>query len=108
MPLSRLRESESAGVRAPCPLSRLRERAGVRAEVGPRLKAEAGARRAAADAGTVRWRIPGQARRSEISPARKRARRGPSASTSAPVLSTPATVPLTLAPSGSSSFTGFP
>ena len=49
-----------------------------------------------------------QARRSEISPERKRARRGPSASTSAPVLSTPATVPLTLAPSGSSSLTGLP
>ena len=47
-------------------------------------------------------------RRSEISPERKRARRGPSASTSAPVLSTPATVPLTLAPSGSRSFTGLP
>ncbi len=48
------------------------------------------------------------ARRSEISPERKRARRGPSANTSAPVLSTPATVPLTLAPSGNSNLTGLP
>ena len=44
-----------------------------------------------------------QARRSEISPERKRARRGPSASTSAPLASTPATLPVTAAPSGSSS-----
>ena len=52
--------------------------------------------------------VAGYARRSEISPARNRARRGPSASTSAPLASTPATLPVTVAPSGSSSFTILP
>jgi len=51
---------------------------------------------------------PAQARRSESSPDRKRERRGPSASTSAPLASTPATVPFTAPPSGSTSFTGLP
>ena len=57
---------------------------------------------------SARTRLGPHARRSVISPDRKRARRGPSASTSAPLASTPATLPVTVAPSGSSSRTGLP
>ena len=48
------------------------------------------------------------ARRIVISPDRKRARRGPSASTSAPLASTPATLPVTVAPSGNKKPHGLP
>jgi len=64
-----------------------------------------GERGSGATAGAV---VAGQARRIEISPERKRVRRGPSASTSAPLASTPATLPVTTAPSGSSSRTSLP